>query len=54
MLKDEFLETIFSNEEMQKIPIGIQATTISVFEEILENFRKENPYATVSELFADE
>ena len=54
MLKDEILEKIFSNKEMQTIPIGTQATAVSVFENMLEELRKENPYATVSELFADE
>ena len=54
MLKDEILEKIFSNKEMQKIPIGCQSTAVSVFEQVLEDIRKENPYATLSELFADE
>ena len=54
MLKDEILEKIFSNKEMQKIPIGCQSTAVSVFEQVLEDFRKENPYATLSELLTDE
>lgn len=54
MLKDEILEKIFSNKEMQKIPLGTQATAVSVFECVLEELRKENPYASLSELFADE
>ena len=54
MLKDEILEKIFSNKEMQKTPLGTQATAVSVFESVLEEFRKENPYASLSELFADE
>ena len=54
MLKDEILEKIFANKEMQKIPIGCQSTAVSVFELVLEDIRKENPYATVSELFTDE
>ena len=54
MLKDEILEKIFSNKEMQKIPLGTQATAVSVFEGVLEESRKENPYASLSELFADE
>ena len=54
MLKDEILEKIFSNKEMQKIPLGTQATAVSVFEGVLEDLRKENPYANISELFADE
>ena len=54
MLKDEILEKIFSNKEMQMIPIGCQSTAVSVFENVLEELRKENPYASLSELFADE
>ena len=54
MLNDEILERIFANKEMQKIPIGTQATAVSVFEDVLEELRKENPYASISELFADE
>ena len=54
MLKDEILEKIFSNKEMQMIPIGCQSTAVSVFEQVLEDIRKENPYAAISELFADE
>ena len=54
MLKDEILEKIFANKEMQMIPIGCQSTAVSVFEDVLEELRKENPYAVISELFADE
>ena len=54
MLNDEILERIFANKEMQKIPIGTQATAVSVFEDVLEELRKENPYATLSELLTDE
>ena len=54
MLKDEILEKIFSNKEMQMIPIGCQSTAVSVFEQVLEDFRKENPFATLSELLTEE
>ena len=54
MLKDEILEKIFSNKEMQMIPIGCQSTAVSVFENVLEELRKENPYANISELLTDE
>ena len=55
MLKDEILEKIFANKEMQMIPIGCQSTAVSVFEDVLEELRKENPYATLSDLLsADE
>lgn len=52
MLKDEILEKIFANKEMQKIPIGTQATAVSVFEDVLEELRKENPYAALSDLLS--
>lgn len=50
MFNDKFLEKIFAHEEMQKIPIGTQATAVHVFEEILENMLEVNPYVAVSEL----
>ena len=52
MLKDEILEKIFSNKEMQMIPIGCQSTAVSVFEDLLEELRKENPYANISDLLS--
>ena len=52
MLKDEILEKIFANKEMQMIPIGCQSTAVSVFEDVLEDIRKENPYATISDLLS--
>ena len=52
MLKDEILEKIFANKEMQMIPIGCQSTAVSVFEVVLEELRKENPYATISDLLS--
>ena len=52
MLKDEILEKIFSNKEMQKIPIGCQSTAVSVFEDVLEELRKENPYANISDFLS--
>lgn len=54
MLNDEILEKIFSNEEMQKIPLGTQATAVSVFEQVLEELKGEKPYANLSELFTNE
>ena len=52
MLKDEILEKIFSNKEMQMIPIGCQSTAVSVFEDVLEELRKENPYANISDILS--
>ena len=52
MLKDEILEKIFANKEMQMIPIGCQSTAVSVFEDVLEELRKENPYAAISDLLS--
>ena len=54
MLKDEILEEIFANKEMQMIPIGCQSTAVSVFEDVLEEIKEEKPYVNVSELLTDE
>lgn len=51
MFSDEVLEKIFAHEEMQKIPIGTQATAVRVFEEILSDRLEENPYEQLSNLF---
>ena len=54
MLKDEILEKIFANKEMQMIPIGCQSTAVSVFEDVLKEIKEEKPYVNVSELLTDE
>lgn len=51
MFTDEILEKIFAHKEMQKIPVGTQATAVHVFEEILEDILEENPYECISALF---
>lgn len=52
MLNDKVLEKIFSNKEMQKIPIGCQSTAVNVFEQVLEEIKDEKPYANLSELLS--
>lgn len=52
MLSDKFLERIFSDKEMQTIPIGTQATAVSVIERVLEQIKEEEPYASLSDLFS--
>lgn len=51
MFSDLILEKIFAHPEMQKIPIGAQATAVNVFEEVMEDILEVNPYATVQSLF---
>lgn len=51
MLKDEILEKIFANKEMQTIPIGCQSTAVNVFEQVLDDLMEENPYANLIDLF---
>lgn len=55
MFSDEVLERIFSDKEIQTIPISTQATAVNAVERVLEQIKKERPYASLSELFhADE
>lgn len=51
MFSDETLEKFFSHKEMQKIPVGTQATAVHVFEEILEDILEVNPYESIQSLF---
>ena len=51
MFSDEILEKIFAHEEMQKIPVGTQATAVHVFEEILEDILEVNAYESIQSLF---
>ena len=53
MLKDEILEKIFSNKEMQMIPIGCQSTAVSVFEDVLEELGKSR-YSSIAIVMAAE
>lgn len=52
MLSDFLLEKIFSHPEMQKIPVGCQATAVHVFEEILEEAQEVRPDVQLSEFLS--
>lgn len=52
MLTDEFLERVFANKEMQKMPIGCQSTAVHAFQEVLEDIKEENPYAELSAILS--
>lgn len=54
MFNDDVLERVFADKEMQKIPIGTQATAVSVFENVIEKIREEKPDAKLSELLSNE
>ena len=54
MLKDEVLEKIFSDKEAQKVPIGYQATMVSVFDKVLDDIKGENPNADFSAILSNE
>lgn len=53
MLKDEVLEKIFAHKESRKVPIGYQATMVSVFDEVMQEIKGENPYADFSAILSD-
>lgn len=52
MFTDEILERFFADKEMQKIPIGTQATAVNAVERVLEQIKEEMPYASLSDLFS--
>lgn len=51
MLKDSVLEQFYSNKTICDMSVNAAAETINVIQEVLEKYRKENPYATLPELF---
>lgn len=53
MLSNEILEKVFADDEMQKVPIGYQATVVSVFEKVLTEIEEENKDATLSTILSD-
>lgn len=53
MLSNEILEKVFANDEMQKVPIGYQATVVSVFEKVLTEIKEENENATLSTILSE-
>lgn len=54
MLNDDVLERIFANKEARKVPIGYQATMVSVFDEVMQEIKGENPYADFSAILSNE
>lgn len=54
MLNDDVLERIFANKEARKVPIGYQSTMVSIFGEVLEQIKGENPYADFSAILSNE
>ena len=54
MLTDEFLERVFANKEMQKMPIGCQSTAVHAFQKVLEDMKEENPYADLSAILSSD
>lgn len=51
MIKEEIMEKYYSNKHTKNIPILFVCECFTAIERVLEEIRKENPYATVSELF---
>lgn len=52
MLRDDILEKLFSNKEMQALPIGYQSVAVEVLNKVLEEIKEESPYVTVSDLLS--
>lgn len=42
LFNDEFLERLFADPEVNKIPIGCQSTMIDAIERLLEEFENAN------------
>lgn len=53
MFNDEFLNEIFSTEEIHTVPIGCQSTVIHVIEDLITKKVRENYDARLYELLSD-
>lgn len=51
MLKEEILEKYYEDDHTRKVPILFACECFKAIELVLEKIRKENPYATLAELF---
>lgn len=51
MLKEEIMEKYYSNKHTKCIPVLFVCECFTAIERVLEEIRKENPYATLAELF---
>ena len=51
MLKEEIMEKYYSNKHTKCIPVLFVCECFTAIERVLEEVRKENPYATLAELF---
>jgi hypothetical protein len=51
MLKEEILEKYYANKHTVKVPVLFASECFTAMERVLEEIRKEKPYATISELF---
>lgn len=51
MLSQDTNIRFYSHPKMCQLPIGTQSEVMSIFEDILNDVKEENPYVTVSELY---
>ena len=51
MLKEEIMEKYYSNKHTKNIPVLFVCECFTAIQRVLEEVRKENPYATLAELF---
>lgn len=51
MLKEEIMEKYYEDKHTHKIPILFACECFKAIESVLEEIRKENPYAALAELF---
>lgn len=51
MLKEEIIEKYYCSNYTHNIPIIFTCECLTAIERILEDVRKENPYASLAELF---
>lgn len=51
MLNEEIVEKYYCNKHTHKVPVLFACECLTAIERVIDEVRKENPYATISELF---
>ena len=52
MLKEEIFEKYYANKHTEKVPVLFASECFTSIERVLEEIRKENPYANISDILS--
>lgn len=51
MFADNIIEKIYSDDNLNTVPVEYASKVIAIVQDVLEEIKEEKPYVTISELF---